>query len=158
MTNKFYPLKNEEWGKAWNNLKPSEIRILYHLRTLDPWGDRELELGVSGIAKDLGIDKGTVSRALRSLADKGWIDLELIKVKVKLKSLSSDNGVVATQHRCEETTPVVPTQLELSDDNSSCPQTTTVVALQRSQPETHTQREVQSPKTLKTYLDLNRAC
>lgn len=71
---KFYPLNNQEWERAWQELKPAEIRILYHLRTLDPWGERELELGVSSLARDLGIAKGTVSKALRSLAEKGWID------------------------------------------------------------------------------------
>jgi len=71
---KFYPLNNQEWERAWQELKPAEIRILYHLRTLDPWGEREMELGVSSLARDLKLDKGTVSRALRSLAEKDWID------------------------------------------------------------------------------------
>lgn len=147
---KFYPLNNQEWERAWQELKPAEIRILYHLRTLDPWGEREMELGVSSLARDLKLDKGTVSRALRSLAEKGWIDLELIKVKVKLKSLSGNNTVVYKQHPCEETTPVAPTQPQLPTDNSSCPETTPVAPTQRSTPETPTPSELENPKTLKT--------
>jgi hypothetical protein len=81
---KFYPLQNDEWVKAWGELKPAEVQVLYHLRTLDPFGEKELELGVSAIALRLGLSKGTVSKALKALNEKGWIDLELIKVKVKL--------------------------------------------------------------------------
>jgi DNA-binding transcriptional ArsR family regulator len=79
---KFYPLNNQEWERAWQELKPAEIRILYHLRTLDPWGEREMELGVSSLARDLKLDKGTVSRALRSLAEKGWIDPNVYGLKL----------------------------------------------------------------------------
>ncbi len=85
---KFYPLQNEEWLKVWSELKPAEVRVLYYLRTLDPFGEKEIELGVSAIALRLGMAKSTVSKALKALNAKGWIDLELMKVKVKLHSKS----------------------------------------------------------------------
>ena len=83
---KFYPLQNDEWLKAWSELKPAEVQVLYYLRTLDPFGDKEIELGVSALALRLGLAKSTVSKALKALDEKGWINLELIKVKVKLHS------------------------------------------------------------------------
>ena len=75
---KFYPLQNDEWVKACQELTPAQRDVLYYLRTLDPYGDRPLSLGVTEIARQLKLDKSTVSRALKALDQKGWIDLELI--------------------------------------------------------------------------------
>jgi DNA-binding MarR family transcriptional regulator len=84
---KFYPLQNDEWLQACKELKPAELKLLYHLRTLTPFGDHSVELGVTEIALQLGMSKSTVSEGLKALSQKGWIDLELIKVKVRLKTV-----------------------------------------------------------------------
>ena len=169
---KFYPLQNGEWLRACKELKPAERDVLYYLRTLDPFGDSELELGVSALALALGRDKGTVSRALKALDQKGWIDLQMLKVKVKLHSrrrpasesspplevvstqpscphtteLSSHNQVVSTQPSCPHTT-------ELSPHNSSCLHTTPVVSTQQSAAETQSGQGVSLSKTYKTFKD-----
>ena len=68
---KFYPLQNDEWLKACKELKPAELKLLYHLRTLDPFGDRNVELGVTALAHLLGMSKSTVSEGLKALSQKG---------------------------------------------------------------------------------------
>ena len=70
----FYQLTSEEWLTVLRQLKPAEIAILYYLRTLDPFAERQLDLKVIDIATVVGLSKGTVSKALRSLHDKGFID------------------------------------------------------------------------------------
>lgn len=144
---KFYPLQPEEWLKAVRELKPAEKDLLYYLRTLDPFGDKQVELKVTELAEVLGRNKGTISRALKSLDSKGWIDLELVQVKVKVKS------VVSTQQGCPDTTQVAATQPELCTDNSNGRETTQVAATQQSQAKAQVRQEVHTSKTNKTYID-----
>ena len=72
-----YRLTSEEWLRACRELKPSEKDVLYYLRTLDPFGDRAIEIKVREMSRGLGVSPSTVSRALKSLDAKGWIDLEI---------------------------------------------------------------------------------
>ncbi|HEY9631007.1 MAG TPA: hypothetical protein V6C84_27260 [Coleofasciculaceae cyanobacterium] len=43
MADLHYRLINEEWLKISQDLKLAELRVLYYLRTLDPFGDRQLK-------------------------------------------------------------------------------------------------------------------
>ena len=81
-----YRLTSEEWLRACRELKPSEKDVLYYLRTLDPFGEREIDIGVRHIARELEVSPSTVSRALKGLDAKGWIDLEILSARVKLHS------------------------------------------------------------------------
>lgn len=95
-----YPLTNQEWLKVCQELKPAELMVLYHLRTLTPFGDRLLNLGVREIARTLNMSPSTVSRALKRLDQLGYIDLELIQVNVTIQSkgaLFENNGVAYRQ-------------------------------------------------------------
>lgn len=99
-----YRLTSSEWEKVWQELKPTEVRILYHLRLLDPFGDRSLDIGVRELARTLNIDHSTVSRALKTLDAKGYIDLELLQVKVRIHSkveavVSESTTSVSTHHQ-----------------------------------------------------------
>lgn len=85
-----YRLTNDEWLKAVKELKPRERDVLYYLRTLDPWGDKDLVVGVREIATALECSPGTVSKALKVLDQKSWIDLEIIAAKVKLRTDKSE--------------------------------------------------------------------
>jgi DNA-binding MarR family transcriptional regulator len=80
---KFYPLQHAEWMRATKELSPSAKDVLYYLRTLDPYSNG-IEITASGIARELGIHRSTVSRALKALDIKGFIDLELIRVTVRI--------------------------------------------------------------------------
>lgn len=100
-----YRLTSEEWLRACRELRPSEKDVLYYLRTLDPFGDKAIEIKVREMARELGVNPSTVSRALKALDAKGWIDLEVMSAKVKLhtshaveKVLPLCNGVASEQH------------------------------------------------------------
>jgi hypothetical protein len=101
---KFYPLQHDEWVRACQELTPSQRDVLYFIRTLDPYG-KGLELSIAAIARQLStnnktVHRSTISRALKKLDAKGFIDMELLHVKVNIKA----KGV----HCCDQTT-VLPT-------------------------------------------------
>ena len=77
----FYQLTSEEWCSAWESLKPAEIKVLYYLRTLHPFGG-ELKLKIAEVASILNLNRSTVSRALGRLAREGWIEFQEISLKL----------------------------------------------------------------------------
>jgi DNA-binding MarR family transcriptional regulator len=89
-----YRLTSEEWLRACQELKPSEKDVLYYLRTLDPFGERDLDIGVREMARALGMSPSTVSRALKELDRKEWIDMEITSARVKLHSQQASCGEV----------------------------------------------------------------
>lgn len=134
-TSLHYRLTSEEWLRACRELKPSEKDVLYYLRTLDPFGDRAIEIKVREMARQLGTSPSTVSRALKSLDAKGWIDLEIMSAKVTLhtnhaveKVLPQCNTVASEQHLPEisvekvlrQNNTVAPAQRSLRQDNTCC--------------------------------------
>jgi hypothetical protein len=122
-----YRLTADEWLRASKELKPAERTVLYYLRTLDPFGDRDLNLKIVDIAAECDLNKGTVSRAIKALDRKEWIDAEIIQVKISLrtKKLSTGNQVVYRQPLRspdnlddQETTSTIVRQLARSPDNN----------------------------------------
>lgn len=86
---KFYPLQHDEWVRACQELTPSQRDVLYFIRTLDPYNNG-LDINTAEIAKQLStetkkVHRQTVSRALKELDSRGFIDLELLMVKVVVK-------------------------------------------------------------------------
>ena len=87
---KFYPLQHDEWLRACRELTPAQRDVLYFVRTLDPYGD-SLDISIAEIARQLSTDKrtvhrSTVSRALKELDANGFIDMELLMVKLNIKA------------------------------------------------------------------------
>jgi len=87
---KFYPLQHDEWLRTCRELTPAQRDVLYFVRTLDPYGDG-LDISIAEIARQLSTDKrtvhrSTVSRALKELDAKGFIDMELLMVKLNIKA------------------------------------------------------------------------
>lgn len=121
-----YRLTNEEWLKAVRELTESQKDVLYYLRTLDPYGDRKLEIGVRELAKTLGLDPSTVSRALKALDEKGYIDLEIVQARIKLNSkvLHQNSSVAPEQQCCTRTT-------VLHQNNNDDRHATTTIATQQ---------------------------
>ena len=171
---KFYPLKSEEWLDSINKLTHSELKILYYVRSLDPYNNG-IDLTPAQIARDLSTDKNkmhrsTVGRALKSLDRKGFINLELIKVRIKvnprgfLNDLEAEseskseakNNVVATQPCCDHATNVVTTQHSVQPRNIECAHTTQSASTQQSKAETQSEQKVENPKIHKTYLDFKK--
>lgn len=159
---KFYPLQHEEFLSACQQLAPAQLMVLYFLRTLDPYGDG-VEVSVSEIARQLSteskkVHRSTVSRALKALDEKGFIDLELLKVKIKVLAgglhcchettvLPTDNTVVSPQH-------VLPT------DNTRDLEATRVISTQHARSSRNNDelkpapdKDSRSSKTIKTYSD-----
>ncbi|WP_017654893.1 MarR family transcriptional regulator [Fortiea contorta] len=151
---KFYPLQHEEWLKACRELTPAQKDVLYYIRTLDPYGDG-VELSVSGIARQLStenkeVHRSTVSRALKALDDKGFVDLELLKVKVKI--------LAGGLHCCDETT-VLPTdntvayrQQARSLRNKRDHDATDAIATQQPSSESLAQSQSSDPKTYSDFI------
>jgi len=94
---KFYPLQHSEWLRACHELTPAQRDVLYFIRTLDPYGEG-LEVSIAQIARQLSTDskivhRSTISRALKELDAKGFIDMDLIQVSVAIKG----KGIHCTQ-------------------------------------------------------------
>ena len=167
-----YRLTCDEWLQACTELKPAEMKVLYYLRTLDPWGDKNLDISVTDIADRLKCNKGTVSRALKALDTSGWIELEINSATVKLHTknstsnqvLSTDNGlsesnsvvlgsqVLSTDNGLSESNSVVLGSQVLPTDNLDDRQTTPMISRQHLASETASEHDVQIPLN---YLKLS---
>jgi len=119
-SNRHYRLTNAEWIVNSKRFRPAEVKVLYYLRTINPFDDNWIDIVVTRLAEELGIDKGTVSRALKRLACAGEIDLEIQTARVRLISraqvlsprnaLRGDNTLSTDRDRCVETTSTIATQ------------------------------------------------
>ena len=143
---KFYALQNDEWLLAWSELKPAEVQVLYYLRTLDPFGDKEIELGVTQLSRLLGLAKSTVSKALKALSQLGWIDLEPIKVKIKLRSRSGSpkSTLFPVRNSVSHSEPQFPA------GNSSLSEETGISSGEQPQLEIQSEQAFESSKTFQT--------
>lgn len=157
---KFYPLEPDEWLTVCEELKPAELKVLYRLRTLDPFGQHKIKFRVVDIAKALKLDKSTVSRAVQRLADLEYIDLEIVEaiatLTTKSRKLSVDNSIVPTQPDLEN--------IRLSTDNQvvytqpSCLQTTSAIATQPDTPQSGSGQGTDFSKiSLERSRDLDRS-
>jgi hypothetical protein len=150
-----YRLTNEEWLRAVHELTESQKDVLYYLRTLDPFGDRNLDIGVREMAATLKINPSTVSRALKALDSKGYITLEITQARVKLNSkvLLQDNSVASEQQCCVRTT-------VLRQNNEVDRHATKSIATQQGRSPRNTQPlepaqegGYETPHTIQTYLN-----
>jgi DNA-binding MarR family transcriptional regulator len=173
ISGKFYPLKSEEWLDSINQLTHSELKILYYVRSLDPYNNG-IEITPSQIARDLSVEKNkmhrsTVGRALKSLDKKGFINMELIKIRIKVnpkgflaepelkpEPKAKNNDVVATQPCCDHATNVVTTQHRVQPHNTECAHATQSAPTQQPKAETQSEQELENSKIFKTYLDFKK--
>lgn len=157
---KFYPLQKQEWLKACKELKYAEMQVLYYIRTIDPYNN-SFQISAAHIAKELSteekrVHRQTVSRALKSLESKGFIEFELIKVEVTINPkgywCNNCTSTVSPHTTPDLQTPdVISTHHKESVDTAGCVETPQGVCRHHAQPETLTQQEVESPKINKTY-------
>jgi hypothetical protein len=157
---KFYALRPDEWLQVTKELRYAEVRVLYYLRTLDPFGDRDLRVKVTDIAIATGLQKGTVSKALKVLNDKGYIDLEIVEALVKLQTfpkgdrVSSDTNEFPTGNRVSSDTnefPTVPSSFP-QETSSHCRKPLRTVGNDCA-PEPSQGKDSNTSHTLKTYSD-----
>jgi DNA-binding MarR family transcriptional regulator len=158
---KFYPLQHEEWLRACRELTPAQRDVLYYLRTLDPYSTG-MEVSPARIAKDLStpekpVHRSTVGRALKALDEKGFVDMELLKVKVHVltKGLHCcDEATSCTEATsCDEAT-LLPDG-NLGDRDATCAIATQLARSPRNkhEPEASPDKDSSTPKINKTYLD-----
>ncbi|MCC5640862.1 MarR family transcriptional regulator [Nostoc sp. CHAB 5844] len=158
---KFYPLQHEEWLRACRELTPAQRDVLYYLRTLDPYSSG-MEVSPARIAKDLStpekpVHRSTVGRALKALDEKGFVDMELLKVKVHVLTKGLHCCDEATS--CSETTSCDEATL-LPDGNKRDRDATSAIATQQARSlrnkrpsEAAPDKDSSTPKINKTYLD-----
>ncbi|GAB1542944.1 hypothetical protein NUACC21_56180 [Scytonema sp. NUACC21] len=157
---KFYPLQHEEWLKVYKELTDSQRGVLYYLRSLDPYSNG-LRIRASKIAGDLGISRQTVYKAIDVLEEKGYVNKEDVDYTLKIQSkgflcdtYSNVTHLSPESDSCKSQATVVNVERRLSSKSNSCKSQTTVVNVERQlQPETPTQQELQSSKTIQTYSD-----
>jgi hypothetical protein len=76
-------LTNSDWIETFKELSRTELGVLFHIRTLDPYGDRNLDVDPTVIGNLLGVHRTSVSRALESLSQKNLIEMEICKARVR---------------------------------------------------------------------------
>ncbi len=154
---KFYPLQHDEWVRACQELTPAQRDVLYFIRTLDPYSNG-LDINTAEIARQLStktkkVHRQTVSRALKELDSRGFIDLELLMVKVAVKP----KGVW-----CDDTPGCDDTPKVSGDTHADRHAPTRIVTHPRGSSRTQRQLEalpdkdsvsLRSNKTYKTYID-----
>lgn len=162
ISGKFYPLQRDEWLLACKELTPSELQVLYYLRTTDPYSN-SFQISAAQIARDLStevkkVHRQTISRALKSLDAKGFIDIELIEVQVNITPKGYwCNECISTVSDCTTSDHHTPNRIATHHNGS--PHTTSDhhtpyrIATHQEQSETQVQQESQFSKINKDYLD-----
>ena len=157
----FYPLKNDEWLSVAKKLTHSELLVLYHLRTLEPFGDRMTESSTKDVAEATGISQRSVQRALIKLAELELIDLQIQKFAFKLRSqaVSTDEPTPTNETLGDRDDAIKATGMTQS--RQRCRQKDKAVAnssaLSDSPAETCTPRDFSPSKTNKTNQTLSEA-
>lgn len=145
---KFYPLQHEEWVKACKELSAGARDVLYYIRTADPYSNG-IEVSAAAIARDMGVNRSTISRALKELDAKGYAGVEILTAKVCItgKGLLAVDDVAETQPRCKNATPSANLQQSPQKCNNLGKNATRRAKLQQASSETVAVKEFQVPKT-----------
>ncbi|MBW4591203.1 MarR family transcriptional regulator [Aetokthonos hydrillicola Thurmond2011] len=150
----FYQLTNKEWVETVKDLTGAEIKVLYHVRSLDPFGDRELDYSVTQVALQLGLSKGAVSKAFKKLDQMNLICVELVRVKVRVNTnknniteFSKENSVSYRKHELPIRNENFSEETEVSSSKCSFP----IGNEQPPEPLQH--KDSSAPHTIHTYTD-----
>ncbi len=165
---KFYPLQHQEFLKLNQVLTQSELSVYLWLKTNDPFGGKLIEADTHEIAKDLGISRRTVQRALVKLQKENLIELVINKFKYQMKSKSAsendncpqikDKSEVATPMSSDDTEIVsaTPGSFERHQDRLDDTHVAPASPVSPSSPETKLEIRFQTPKISKTYIDFKK--
>lgn len=80
----YYKLTAEDWLEAVKTLKLRELKVLYYLRSICPFEDRELEIDVYRLAARLEMHHQTVERSIRRLEQAKMLKMRLKIVRITL--------------------------------------------------------------------------
>lgn len=150
----FYRLTHNEWVETVKNLTGTEIKVLYYLRSLDPFGDRHLEYSITEMAKELNISKGAASKAVKKLDYIGLIEAQISKVKIKITTdqykyteFPIGNNVSYSEPRFPIGNPSFVEETEVSYEKPQFP------IGNEWQPEPLSDGALRTSQTIKTYSD-----
>ena len=73
MTHQHYRLTSDEFLDINSQLTAAQLRVYLHYKTLDPFGDRRIEVCTKAIASKLGVTQRTVQRCLNKLVSLGLL-------------------------------------------------------------------------------------
>lgn len=108
---------------ALPELTYAELKLYLYLRTLDPFGDRKLEIETAALSERLGFSRRTIQRSLHALNESDLIDWQVVKSKITTKtatSLSSSDKVVAKRQSCRLNDKVVAKASGMSPKRQEC--------------------------------------
>ncbi|MEM8780326.1 MAG: helix-turn-helix domain-containing protein [Cyanobacteria bacterium P01_G01_bin.49] len=138
----FFKLTANGWIELYTKLTKSELGLLYYIRSLDPFGDREIEISTSEISKQLQISVRTVQRALASLKDKGLIVSKYVRTRVGGSKVPPSNDLVMEA----TSTDTSATQRDINTTQNVVEAT----PMSHSRSKSQTQQAIQKPETNKT--------
>nr|WP_199349710.1 helix-turn-helix domain-containing protein [Nostoc flagelliforme] len=172
--------------KACRELTPAQRDVLYYIRTIDPY-NQGIDINAAEVARQLSaperiVHRQTVSRALKELDAKGFIDLELLQVRTKVKPkglwcndtpefIEDTDGVmmhprcddapkvyedtqgVMTHPRCDDAPPWIATHHPGSPRTTMDHDAPCAIATHHVEAESLVERGLQNPKINKNYLD-----
>ena len=162
---KFYPLQHQEFLKLNQLLTQSELAVYLWLKTHDPFGSKFVEADTQKIAEDLGISRRSVQRALVKLQQEELIELVISKFKYRLKSKSANQSKNNSEikHDLQLATSGSPddskiastksVSLQRHQDRSGDRKIVSTTPVSPSSSETFSQKEFQTPKISKTYIE-----
>ena len=165
---KFYPLQHQEFLKLNQLLTQSELSVYLWLKTNDPFGGKLIEADTQKISEDLGISRRSVQRALVKLQREELIELVISKFKYRLKSQSAsqnannfevkDDLKVATPESPDDSKIALTTSVSLQrhQDRSGDRKIVSTTPVSPSSSETFSEKEFQTPKISKTYIDFKK--
>ena len=138
----FFKLTANGWIELYTQLTKSELGLLYYIRSLDPFGDREIKISTSEIAEQLHISVRTVQRALASLKEKGLIVSKYVRTRIGGSAVSPSDEQIA------EATPT-DTSATFCDTNMA-QNVVKATPMSHSPTQTQAQQTIQKPETNKT--------
>jgi hypothetical protein len=81
-------LTNRDWLNCFSQLTRSELGVLFYIRTLNPFGDRQLDIRSEQLGQTLTLHRSTISKALKSLEQKDFISMEITSARVAPKIIN----------------------------------------------------------------------
>ena len=138
----FFKLTANGWVELYTQLTKSELGLLYYIRSLDPFGDREIEISTSEISKRLQISVRTVQRALANLKEKGLIVSKYVRTCVGGSTVPLSDDLVM------EATPA--DTLATQSDINTTQNVVEATSMSHSRSQIQTQQAIQKPETNKT--------
>lgn len=81
----FHALTTAEWLRVARELTFSEVKVIYYLQSLCPYGNDHLEVRPSSDAKKLEMGRSTLCAALSSLAEKQYITISRTRPSYKVR-------------------------------------------------------------------------